>query len=80
MAERPRLVILLEEVRPHSVLQSLSLAVLGGQSTTYQIRAVFEGAGFKTKNLTIPDPYGHNYPVCTTMQWDFKSSQNSVNT
>jgi hypothetical protein len=39
---------------------------------------VFEGAGFKTKNLTIPDPYGHIYPVCTTMQWDFKSSQNSV--
>ena len=58
--------------------QPLNLVAVGGQSTTYQVRAVFEGAGFKTSNLTIPDPYGRDYLVCTTMQWDFKSSQNSV--
>jgi hypothetical protein len=39
---------------------------------------VFEGIGFKTRNLTITDPYGHDYLVCTTMQWDFRASQNSV--
>ena len=58
--------------------QPLNLIAVGNQSTTYQILAVFEGAGFKTRNLTITDPYGHDYLVCTTMQWDFKSSQNSV--
>jgi hypothetical protein len=58
--------------------QPLNLVAVGGQTTTYQIRAVFEGAGFKTKNLTVTDPYGRVYVVCTTMQWDFKASQNSV--
>jgi len=58
--------------------QSLCLVAVGGQTTTYQIRAVFEGAGFKTINLTVTDPYGRNYAVCTTLQWDFRSSQNSV--
>jgi len=58
--------------------QSLNLVAVGGQTTTYQIRAMFEGAGFKTRNLTVKDPYGHDYPVCTTLQWDFKPSQNMV--
>jgi hypothetical protein len=58
--------------------QPLNLVAVDGQTTTYQITAVFEGAGFKTRNLTITDPYGPDYPVCTTMQWDFKASQNSV--
>jgi hypothetical protein len=48
------------------------------QTSTYQIKAVFEGAGFKTSNLTVEDPYGRAYAVCTTLQWDFKSSSNSV--
>jgi hypothetical protein len=60
------------------VTQPLSLVAVGGKATKYQIYAVFEGAGFKTRNLTITDPYGPDYPVCTTMQWDFKASQNSV--
>ncbi len=60
------------------VTQPLNLVAVGGEATTYQIRAVFEGAGFKTKNLTATGPYGHDYLVCTTLQWDFKSSQNSV--
>jgi len=54
----------------------LSLVAVGGKATKYQIKATFEGAGFKTKNLTVTDPYGQDYAVCTTMQWDFKSSQN----
>jgi len=58
--------------------QSLNLVAVGGQSTMYQIRAVFEGVGFKTSSLTVTDPYGHDYPVCTTLQWDFKPSQNMV--
>jgi hypothetical protein len=58
--------------------QPLNLVAVGGQTTTYQIKAVFEGAGFKTRKLTATDPYGHDYIVCTTLQWDFKSSQNSV--
>jgi len=58
--------------------QPLNLVAIGGQSTTYQIRAVFEGVGFKTSSLTVKDPYGRDYPVCTTMQWDFKPSQNMV--
>jgi len=56
----------------------LNLVAVGGEATTYQIKAVFEGAGFRTRNLTVTDPYGHDYLVCTTLQWDFKSSQNSV--
>jgi hypothetical protein len=56
----------------------LNLVAVSNQTTTYQIRAVFEGAGFKTRNLTITDPYGQDYLVCTTLQWDFKSSSNSV--
>jgi len=58
--------------------QPLNLVAVGTKSTMYQISAVFEGAGFKTKNLIVTDPYGHDYVVCTTMQWDFKSSQNCV--
>jgi hypothetical protein len=60
------------------VTQPLNLVAVGGQTTTYQINALFEGAGFKTRNLTITDPYGNDYLVCTTNQWDFKSSQNTV--
>ena len=60
------------------VTQPLNLVAVDGEATTYQIRAVFEGAGFKTKNLTATDPYGRNYPVCTTLQWDFEANQNSV--
>jgi len=60
------------------VTQPLNLVAVGGEATTYQIRAVFEGAGFKTRNLTVTDPYGQDYLVCTTLQWDFKASQNSV--
>jgi hypothetical protein len=47
--------------------QLLNLVAVGGQSTTYQIRAVFEGVGFKTRNLTATDPYGHDYLTCTTL-------------
>lgn len=60
------------------VTQPLNLVAVGGQSTTYFVRALFEGAGFKTRSLTVKDPYGRDYPVCTTMQWDFKPSQNSA--
>jgi len=60
------------------VTQPLNLVAVGGEATTYQVKAVFEGAGFKTRNLTITDPYGQDYAVCTTLQWDFKASQNSV--
>jgi len=56
----------------------LRLKSQSAQTSTYQVKALFEGAGFKTRNLTITDPYGQDYPVCTTLQWDFKSSQNSV--
>jgi hypothetical protein len=58
--------------------QPLNLIAVGGQTTTYQIQALFEGAGFKTRNLTVTDPYGQDHLVCTTLQWDFKASQNSV--
>jgi len=60
------------------VAQLLNLVAVGGEATTYQVKAVFEGAGFKTRNLTITDPYGQDYLVCTTLQWDYKASQNSV--
>lgn len=56
----------------------LNSAATERQKTTYQVKAVFEGAGFKTRNLTITDPYGQDYPVCTTLQWDYKASQNRV--
>jgi len=56
----------------------LRLKSQSAQTSTYQVKAVFEGAGFKTRNLTITDPYGRDYLVCTTLQWDFKASQNSV--
>jgi len=39
---------------------------------------MLEGANSTTRNLAITGPYGRDYAICTTLQWDFKSSQNTV--
>jgi len=60
------------------VKQALKLEAVGGQATTYQVKATFDGANPQTRNLTVADQLGQNYVVCTTMQYGYKPSSNSA--
>jgi hypothetical protein len=55
--------------------QPLSLVAVSGHTTTYQVQVTFEATNFRTRNLAIADLYGGDFVVCTTLQWDFLSSQ-----
>ncbi|MFX0203044.1 MAG: hypothetical protein ACFFCW_43630 [Candidatus Hodarchaeota archaeon] len=60
------------------VKQALELETIGGQATTYQVKATFDGTNPQTRSLTITDPYGEEYAVCTTIQYGYKPSSNSA--
>lgn len=56
----------------------MNLETIGGETTTYQVNAWFEATNPRTGNLTIQDPYGEDNVVCTSIQYDYMSSQNSA--
>jgi len=60
------------------VRQALKLETIGGQATTYQVKATFEGTNPQTRSLEVTDPYGKEYAVCTTIQYGYKPSSNSA--
>ncbi len=43
----------------------------------YQVLATFNGTNPRTASLNASDPYGDQYVVCTTNQYDLRSSTNS---
>lgn len=56
----------------------LNLQPLNDKATAYTVMAIFNGSNPRsaTKNATAPD--GQTYPVCTTIQYDYKPSTNYV--
>jgi hypothetical protein len=58
---------------------TLHLALQPGDTSanTYQVMATFNGTNPKSANTTASDPYGDQYAVCTTTQYDLRPSTNS---
>lgn len=54
------------------------LQPVNGTLTIYQIQASFEGIDPKSANLTAKDPFGQEYAVCTTIQYNLRPTVNSV--
>jgi hypothetical protein len=48
-----------------------------GAANAYQVMAMFNGTNPRSANLTAEDPYGDQYAVCTTIQYDLRPSTNS---
>jgi hypothetical protein len=46
-------------------------------ANTYQVQATFKGTNPRSTSLNASDPYGDQYPVCTTNQYDLLPSTNS---
>lgn len=57
---------------------TVNLPPADNQPTTYQIFAMFEGDENKTAVAYATTPNGTQVPVCTTMQFGFKPSANTV--
>jgi hypothetical protein len=58
---------------------TLHLALQPGDASanTYQVMASFNGTNSRSANLTTEDPYGDQYAVCITNQYDLRPSMNS---
>ncbi len=56
----------------------IELQPVDEQATTYQITATFNGTNPQTLNATTKNPYGTEYPVCTTTQYDLRPASNSI--
>jgi hypothetical protein len=58
---------------------TLHLALQPGDTSAnmYEVMATFKGTNPRSANLTALDPYGDQYAVCTTNQYDLRPSTNS---